>query len=471
MTEWYVECHGNEHGPFSPPQLKELVQRGAIRPATRLRQSTDTKWFPASQVNGLFNTALQSQVSPVPPSASFTPRPLDPTSDSKSDGSPKWIWVFVGAAVVFLFAFGAYAVWDSSRKSEQARIETANREVQEAVAKANDWIQNGGLSDADEIEQALNTAAVDPVATEKTSIAPALTAFKNAKVERQAGAILKSAVEAIVDKEFDKAMMLLPQYIGHQYAKERQRAETLLAEIHLATSDDEALRTLLAVDDHSFDSLSKGDLSAVVLSHPALVETGIATLKRNLAEAGRRRENLRKLAEAERIAEQRRIDAEQKRINAERIAAQRREVERENEKREAEEKVKREMRTLAHSCPLSLVGCTFSQDVLGSPQLQLTVRNRAAQPIEAFEIGVACYNKFGDKVNAFDFGSNERNLIYQERIEAYATITPDGHWTLYGHDTARVFKFTVKRVKMADDKEWTPPEGFEDVNSVTYAEK
>jgi len=121
----------------------------------------------------------------------------------------------------------------------------------------------------------------------------------------------------------------LRQYGGDHNAKEQQKAQTLLAEIPVAQSDADALRTLLVIDDPSFDSFSKGDFSTVVFSHPALVATRIATLKKNLAEASRRREEERKGVEAERIAEERRIDAEKKAAKqraAKQEAEQRREL-------------------------------------------------------------------------------------------------------------------------------------------------
>ena len=234
----------------------------------------------------------------------------------------RFLQAFVVAipVVILLTVIGIKASQDRAR---QERIETANREVRQAVEEAEKWIRNGQLCDANKVEQAVKAAKANPEATETASVAPTLAAFETTKGqrqaadvkangERQATEILESALEAITRHQFDKAQTFLRQYLDHQYAKEHHKAETLLAEIPLATSDDDALRTLLAMDDTSFASFSKGDVSAVVLSHPALVETRVATLKKNLAEAGRQREEKRKQAEVQRIAEQKRIEAEKK---------------------------------------------------------------------------------------------------------------------------------------------------------------
>ena len=220
-------------------------------------------------------------------------------------------------------------------RAEMTRIETANREVRQAVAQAQDWVRDGRLSDADQIEESLKAAEANSVATDKDSLGPASTAFQKTRGERQAAALMDSALEDIIRKRFDKAQTFLRQYLRHQYAKEPKRARTLLAEIALATSDDDAMRTLLALDDNTFGSYLKGNVPAMALSHPALVETRTETIKKNLAEASRKREEKRKKA----VAEQKRIEAErlaeQKRIEAEKEAAERRERIAAFDKREA----------------------------------------------------------------------------------------------------------------------------------------
>lgn len=204
----------------------------------------------------------------------------------------------------------AMAISRSVRQVELARIEVANQAVRQAVEKADKWIQDGSLTDADQIEAGLNTAEANAVATQKALVGPTLMAFRNTKSDRQAASLLDSALTAIAQKQFDKAHAFLRQYLQHPSATKRQKALALLSEIALATSDEDALRTLLAMNDKSFASFSKGDVSSVVLSQPALVDTRVALLKKNLAEASRQREEKRKQAEAERLAEQKRIAAE-----------------------------------------------------------------------------------------------------------------------------------------------------------------
>ena len=162
-----------------------------------------------------------------------------------------------------------------------------------------------------------------------------MLAFEIARAKRQAAQVLESAVDAIALKRFDQAVDLLRKYLLKEHATDKQKAETLLAEISMATSDSDALQALLVMDDDSFASFSNGKSPAVELSHPALVEARIASLKRNLVEATRQRQDRQKKAEAVREAAQ---IADQKRISAAKEAIRRSDERRRRakEKEEAE---------------------------------------------------------------------------------------------------------------------------------------
>ena len=211
-------------------------------------------------------------------------------------GGPEYVvlYRFLQVLVVAL-PIGALVV---AHEIKTARIETANQEVRQVVEQAQRWIRDGKLADADELERQLNAAQASAVATDKDSVAPTLSKLQNVKAERQAAQLLASAVDAVALKQFEKSQGLLWKYLADEHATEKKKAETLLADISLATSDEESLKTLLAVDDNSFASFTNGDFHAVVLSQPALTETHIATLKHNLAEATRQREDVRKKVDA-----------------------------------------------------------------------------------------------------------------------------------------------------------------------------
>lgn len=62
-TQWYVTVEGEQKGPLTGAQLKQLVREGKVTPDTPLSMTEDGKMVPASQVKGLFDT----EIAPPPP--------------------------------------------------------------------------------------------------------------------------------------------------------------------------------------------------------------------------------------------------------------------------------------------------------------------------------------------------------------------------------------------------------------------
>jgi hypothetical protein len=317
--DWYIRINNVDRGPLSSRTLKQLAVAGIFTPETLLKKGSSGHWSPASHVKGLFPQVAEQAVPQTAPSAPRAepamPLPAVPpqVEDESTSLSRTTLLALWSSVAVFALGCILFLVW-YSHSQDQEKIAAANQEVRQAVEKADKWIQDSSLADADQIEQGLNAAEVNAVATQKTSIGPTLVAFRKTKAERQATAILDSAFKAITEKQFDKASASLGQYLQDPSATEKQRARTLLSEIALATWDEDALRTLLAMDDQAFTAFSNGGAVAAVpsITHPVLIETRLGTLKKNLPEASRQREEKRKKAEAQRIAEQERTEAEKK---------------------------------------------------------------------------------------------------------------------------------------------------------------
>jgi hypothetical protein len=54
MSQWYYKVLGQEAGPVSPAELKELAGSGFLTPDVLVRKGADGDWFPAADVRGLF---------------------------------------------------------------------------------------------------------------------------------------------------------------------------------------------------------------------------------------------------------------------------------------------------------------------------------------------------------------------------------------------------------------------------------
>jgi len=58
-VSWYYQAMGEELGPVSWAELKELAETGFVTPEVLVRQGDDGRWLPASQVKGLFDGGSQ----------------------------------------------------------------------------------------------------------------------------------------------------------------------------------------------------------------------------------------------------------------------------------------------------------------------------------------------------------------------------------------------------------------------------
>lgn len=61
-TEWYCDFLGKIEGPLTAAQLLEKVRRGEIVYDTPIRKN-NSRWFPAREVNGLFDAAFRDDPS------------------------------------------------------------------------------------------------------------------------------------------------------------------------------------------------------------------------------------------------------------------------------------------------------------------------------------------------------------------------------------------------------------------------
>ena len=57
-TQWYCELMGKVVGPLTAAELLSKVRKGEISDNTPIRKN-DSHWFPAVEVNGLFEAAFR----------------------------------------------------------------------------------------------------------------------------------------------------------------------------------------------------------------------------------------------------------------------------------------------------------------------------------------------------------------------------------------------------------------------------
>ena len=62
-TQWYCELMGKRQGPLTSAELLQKVKLGEITQDTPIRKN-NSKWFPAIEVNGLFEAAFRDKPPP-----------------------------------------------------------------------------------------------------------------------------------------------------------------------------------------------------------------------------------------------------------------------------------------------------------------------------------------------------------------------------------------------------------------------
>jgi TM2 domain-containing membrane protein YozV len=62
---WFVQVMGEQIGPLSDDQLREMVAKKQLTPDDSIRKGTSVNWVPASRVRGLFDQAAVSNAVPI----------------------------------------------------------------------------------------------------------------------------------------------------------------------------------------------------------------------------------------------------------------------------------------------------------------------------------------------------------------------------------------------------------------------
>lgn len=276
----------------------------------------------------------------VPASASPPPMAATPQVENESQGMSKntliALWSFVG---VFALACVLFLVWHS-HSSHQAKITAANERISKAVASANEWLGGNSSLDGEALEQRLVDALQNNDATERTDGESSLSRVRQRReqlaeearieqAERQATAVFEDAKKRLDGNDVGKAIELLREYVAHPHATAKTDAQRLLTEAETAVSDSLTLDALIAMTDGDFGRVrAAGEIQDGKVTHPVLIAARTATVQRNLNKAAQRREEIK--------------ITEQKRREAEKLAAMERQ--RQEEARRQQEEAERRLR-------------------------------------------------------------------------------------------------------------------------------
>lgn len=72
MADWFYEDAEQEHGPYSPTEMRDLVAEGRINDSTRVRRE-DGEWYPAANIPGLIEPPADFSASAGDSTGGFIP--------------------------------------------------------------------------------------------------------------------------------------------------------------------------------------------------------------------------------------------------------------------------------------------------------------------------------------------------------------------------------------------------------------
>lgn len=110
-SQWFYQVMGEQNGPVSSEELRNLAQRGTVTPNTPVRKAPDGVWVPAERVNGLF--AISGKTPPPPPPVEATVQPVSHTAavEAEDSGLTTTTKVVMGACGAVCIVLLGFLVW------------------------------------------------------------------------------------------------------------------------------------------------------------------------------------------------------------------------------------------------------------------------------------------------------------------------------------------------------------------------
>jgi outer membrane murein-binding lipoprotein Lpp len=124
----------------------------------------------------------------------------------------------------------------------------------------------------------------------------------------------------------------------------------------------------------------------------------------------------------------------------------------EAKKREYEESIKP---------PLTLIEAQVTLNAIDNPEARVIVQNTSRKTVDAFTVGIYCYDRYGSPVNHYAYKNNRYGGLSQVTISPGQTTGYNYRWTLHGHENTAKIKVVLEKVHMTDDTVWTPQAGRE----------
>lgn len=111
--------------------------------------------------------------------------------------------------------------------------------------------------------------------------------------------------------------------------------------------------------------------------------------------------------------------------------------------------------------PLQLVKTWVGFNAIDNPEVYVVVKNIGKKTVDAYTLGIYCYDRYGNPVNHYLDNTNRYGALSQNTIKPRQSFGNNYYWTLYGHENTSKIKVILEKVHMTDGTEWFPIDGQE----------
>lgn len=289
-VKWYSLEHATIVGPLTTSQFRERAAQGRIDQNTSVRRGSQGEWIPAGRVKGLFDAPSKS----------------DPLNDKDEEnasagGMSRRFLIGIFALPVIAVIVGLVFIVIHNKLKEYSRIDTANVEVGQAVARAQMWLANGNARESDDIESGLVSFLANEWVSDKADGEAALQQVQTRIAEIAADKTLDEAKHFLDQDQLPTALAKLKLYFADPRATKKHEAQKLMNEIEAANSLDAAIATLVGLSDEEYQRFRQDkQLQDGKATHPGLAKKRNANLISALPKADVMREEIRRKADEER---------------------------------------------------------------------------------------------------------------------------------------------------------------------------
>lgn len=102
---------------------------------------------------------------------------------------------------------------------------------------------------------------------------------------------------------------------------------------------------------------------------------------------------------------------------------------------------------------LNIEEAHLSNNSIGHPEVSIKVRNIGNFTIDAYDVEIHCYNRYGEPVLKYNSNickGTSQNVLHKNKID-FST------WTLYGRELTTKVKIFLLRIHFTNGKTWLNP--------------